>query len=477
VAPIAFSKDYEGVDYERFWAGPGKRYLDRLEQRIVKHVLPGGGSIVEIGAGFGRLGPCYIDKYQDVHMVEPASNLRAAAMGAFGSAVKYHDASVYALPFADNSFDAVLMVRVFHHLHDSEAALKELHRILRPGGTLVFSYSNLRNPGRVARFVLGKVPNPFAATKDEYLPDLFGHTPGMIRALAPILDQPPEGNVWECLNQIDALLNGMGEDMPAVTWLIRADQSVEFSTGSFESGYSNRRSLWDKLQERGHELGWHLHTMSYFPPEKQFVFDPVPGWLAEAHERLASSFSVNATRTGWDYGSSALLSALDRLRVIVDFSALPGNVLWFKLGKVTLMTDWRDCPTVPYHPSGNDYQRSGSAPLKLWEVPAAQFRRSLAGTVTRGLLRLRHGCVSMSGLTNQTQLFTDRWRERPVAANDVWAFFFHPYDLTETGIQNFRANIWRLQNLPDVEFKTATEVSTWLSTREQQQQRRPAFQK
>lgn len=180
---IAFSKDYEGVDYERFWAGPGKRYLDRLEQRIVKHVLPGGGSIVEIGAGFGRLGPCYIDKYQDVHMVEPASNLRAAAMGAFGNAVKYHDASVYALPFADNSFDAVLMVRVFHHLHNSEAALKELHRILRAGGTLVFSYSNLRNPGRVARFVLGKVPNPFAATKDEYLSDLFGHSPGMIRAL------------------------------------------------------------------------------------------------------------------------------------------------------------------------------------------------------------------------------------------------------------------------------------------------------
>jgi hypothetical protein len=24
----AFSKDYEGVDYEHFWAGPGKRYLD-----------------------------------------------------------------------------------------------------------------------------------------------------------------------------------------------------------------------------------------------------------------------------------------------------------------------------------------------------------------------------------------------------------------------------------------------------------------
>jgi hypothetical protein len=298
--------------------------------------------------------------------------------------------------------------------------------------------------------------------------------------LPAVLQRRPEGDVWECLHRIEALLGEMGEDMPPVTWLIRADQSVEFSTGSFDSGYSNHRSLWDKLRERRHELGWHMHTMSYALSEKQFVFDPIPGWLADAHECLASSFPVHATRTGWDYGSSGLLAALDRLGVVVDFSALPGNLLWFTVGGVRLRTDWRDCPTEPYHPSGDDYQRSGAAPLKLWEVPAAQFRRSLAGTAVRGLLRLRHGCISMAGLSNQTRLLTDRWRELPFEANDVWAFFFHPYDLTEAGIRNFRANIRRLQNLPDVDFKTATEVSTWLSTREQrqqQQQQSPAFQK
>jgi len=286
--------------------------------------------------------------------------------------------------------------------------------------------------------------------------------------LPPSLDRRPEGDVWECLNQIGMLLDAMGSDMPAVTWLIRSDQSVEFSTGSFESGYSSHRSLWDKLQEQGHELGWHMHTMSYSQSDKEFVFDPVPGWLTEAHGRLASSFPLNATRTGWDYGSNALLTSLDRLGIAVDFSALPGNALWFTAGKVKLMTDWRDCQPVPYHPSGDNYQRSGRDPLRLWEVPAAQFRRSLWGIATRGLLRLRHSCFSMSGLTNQTQLLTDHWRELPLEANDVWAFFFHPYDLTETGIQNFQANIRRLQNLPDVKFKTATEVSVWLSTREQQ---------
>ncbi|MFZ0795531.1 MAG: hypothetical protein WAM65_17330, partial [Candidatus Korobacteraceae bacterium] len=145
--------------------------------------------------------------------------------------------------------------------------------------------------------------------------------------LPAILARRPEGDVWACLNRIDALLERMGSEMPAVTWLIRADQSVEFSTGSFESGYSQHRSLWDKLCERGHELGWHMHTMSYAPPQRQFVFDHAPEWLAEAHERLASFFPVKATRTGWDYGSNALLSTLDRLGIAMDFSALPGNVL------------------------------------------------------------------------------------------------------------------------------------------------------
>ena len=67
-------KGYEGHDYEGFWTGPGKHYLDQLEQAIVTDALPGGEAIVEIGAGFGRLGPCYIGRYRRVQMVEPASN-------------------------------------------------------------------------------------------------------------------------------------------------------------------------------------------------------------------------------------------------------------------------------------------------------------------------------------------------------------------------------------------------------------------
>jgi ubiquinone/menaquinone biosynthesis C-methylase UbiE len=176
-------QDYEGCDYEHFWKGAGKEYLDKLERLITSHALPGGQSIVEVGAGFGRLGSCYTSKYETVHMVEPASNLRMAASRLYGDVVKYHDASVYNLPFTDSAFDSVLMVRVFHHLGDPQAALEELRRVLKPGGTLVFNYSNKRNLKHILKFFIGRASNPFTRDIDRYHSSLFGHHPQFVAKL------------------------------------------------------------------------------------------------------------------------------------------------------------------------------------------------------------------------------------------------------------------------------------------------------
>lgn len=277
------------------------------------------------------------------------------------------------------------------------------------------------------------------------------------------LDRPPQGDIWECLNRIDVLLDRVGGALPKITWLIRADQSVELSTGNFVSGYQRRRDLWERLQQWEHELGWHMHTVSYSTAQETFIFDPDPGWLAEAHERIACCFPVRSTRTGWDYGSNTLLAALDRFGVAIDFSALPGNVLWFSMGKVKLRSDWRNCPTTPYRPSRSDYQQPGNDCLTLWEVPAAQFRHSPVGSLARGLLRLRHGCFSLYGANHKTQVLTDEWHGLPHFGGDICGLFFHPYDLSDAGIRNFAANINQLQRLPDVEFVTATEVAGGLA--------------
>ena len=50
------------------------------------------------------------------------------------------------LPFADESFDKVLMSEVLEHLGDDRHALREIHRVLRPGGIAAFSVPHANYP-------------------------------------------------------------------------------------------------------------------------------------------------------------------------------------------------------------------------------------------------------------------------------------------------------------------------------------------
>ena len=55
-----------------------------------------------------------------------------------------------ALPFADQSFDLVLGHAVLHHLPDLARAFSEFHRVLKPGGTIVFAGEPSRYGDRLA---------------------------------------------------------------------------------------------------------------------------------------------------------------------------------------------------------------------------------------------------------------------------------------------------------------------------------------
>jgi ubiquinone biosynthesis O-methyltransferase len=52
--------------------------------------------------------------------------------------LSYHVGSIYNIPLTNDSVDTVIVSDVFEHLDDLPRALREVHRILKPGGTLVF---------------------------------------------------------------------------------------------------------------------------------------------------------------------------------------------------------------------------------------------------------------------------------------------------------------------------------------------------
>jgi len=55
----------------------------------------------------------------------------------------------------DNSLDVVLLYDIFHHLSDPDVVLKELHRVLKPGGILSFSDHHMKEKEIVAEVTYG----------------------------------------------------------------------------------------------------------------------------------------------------------------------------------------------------------------------------------------------------------------------------------------------------------------------------------
>jgi SAM-dependent methyltransferase len=65
--------------------------------------------------------------------------------------------SLYALPFADSTFDLVTCNMVMEHLDQPERAVAEISRVLAPGGAVVINTPNLWNYGVMANAVASKL--------------------------------------------------------------------------------------------------------------------------------------------------------------------------------------------------------------------------------------------------------------------------------------------------------------------------------
>jgi SAM-dependent methyltransferase len=106
--------------------------------------LPPRPRVLEVGCGTGTFTADLARAFAGLVAIDIAPVLLDAARGRIPG-VDFRCADVHATGFPAGSFDLVVGCSVLHHL-DWELALREVHRLLAPGGRIRFSEPNLQNP-------------------------------------------------------------------------------------------------------------------------------------------------------------------------------------------------------------------------------------------------------------------------------------------------------------------------------------------
>jgi ubiquinone/menaquinone biosynthesis C-methylase UbiE len=97
-----------------------------------------GRTVVDVGAGTGKLTRLLVATGARVIAVEPVAEMRAKLVG-----IEALDATAEQLPLPDASADLITVAQAFHWF-DLDRALPELHRVLRPGRCLALFW-NMRD--------------------------------------------------------------------------------------------------------------------------------------------------------------------------------------------------------------------------------------------------------------------------------------------------------------------------------------------
>lgn len=100
------------------------------------------GTVLDLGAGTGTMFD-YLPTSAEIslHAIEPDTYMRQQAVSkanALHLDIEIREVGAESLPYADNQFDTVLASMVFCTIPDVETALREVSRVLRPGGEFRF---------------------------------------------------------------------------------------------------------------------------------------------------------------------------------------------------------------------------------------------------------------------------------------------------------------------------------------------------
>jgi len=183
--------------YERWFEEHRYAYLSELEA-VIRLIPEGNG--MEVGVGSGRFaGPLGIKIG-----VEPSSRMAEIARR---RGIEVINGVAEDLPFEDDVFDFVLMVTTICFLDDVEEALREAHRVLKRGGSIIIGFIDRESP----------IGEEYLKHKEEnvfYREATFYSVPEILSFLKDFRDMSALQTIFRPLDSIDSLepvLEGYGE--------------------------------------------------------------------------------------------------------------------------------------------------------------------------------------------------------------------------------------------------------------------------
>jgi SAM-dependent methyltransferase len=147
--PLPDDDEIAGFYPDAYYGDPGVKFRAPVEWlvravgsrhiRFLARGVPKGGRILDVGCGRGVLLADLAGHGYEVHGMERSP---AAARGADPRAQIRIAPNLAAAKYLPEFFDAVLLWHVLEHLREPVATVREIHRILRPGGKLVVAVPN-----------------------------------------------------------------------------------------------------------------------------------------------------------------------------------------------------------------------------------------------------------------------------------------------------------------------------------------------